>query len=91
MENLTHKLPGNGEFYGRISPIEPLVLYILGSFLVLIMVLGLLFNTILLRIFIVNKDLRTPVNSLIIAITLLNLIGSLTELPWVIHSCFSNR
>jgi hypothetical protein len=30
-------------------------------------------------------------NTLIIALTALNLFGSIAELPWVIHSCFENK
>lgn len=85
-------LVGNNEnYYSRISPIDPLILNTLAIFLLIIMILGVVLNSILLNIFRINEDLRTPLNVLIIAITVLNLVGSLVELPWVIHSCFSYR
>ena len=79
------------EWYGKASLIEPIWLNILGAFLVLVMLFGILINSFLLNIFRTNKDLQTPLYSYVIAITSLNLFGSLTELPWIIHSTFSHR
>ena len=79
------------EWYGKISPIEPIWLNILGVFLVIMMIMGVTINTFLLNVFRTNKELRTPLYSYITAITVLNLIGSFTQLPWIIHSCFSHR
>ena len=81
----------SGNNLNYISPIEPFYLYLLGSFLTLTLILGTSLNGGLLFIFKKNRDLRTPLNALIIAITVLNLIGCITGLPLVIHSCFSSR
>ena len=77
--------------FNRTSPIEPLVLDLLGSFLTVMLILGVGFNGVLLVIFKRNNELITPLNVLIIAITVFNLIGCITELPWIIHSSFSHR
>ena len=75
----------------QISPLDPLILNILGSFLLLAMLLGVILNSHLLYIFKKYKDLQTPINTFIIAITVLNLLGTIFELPWIIHSCFSHK
>ena len=77
--------------FNRTSPIEPLVLDLLGSFLSAMLILGVGFNGVLLVVFKRNSELITPLNVLIIAITVLNLIGCITELPWIIHSSFEHR
>ena len=79
------------EWYGKISPIEPIWLNMMGSFLVITMILGITVNSFLLHVFRTNKDLQTPLYSYIIAITCLNLFGSFAQLPWKIHSTFSHR
>lgn len=93
MNNTSHLIDFKTEEneFNRISPIPPLTLNLLGSFLTIMLILGVSFNGILLLIFKRNNDLRTPLNVLIIAITFLNLIGCITELPWIIHSSFSHR
>ena len=47
-----------------ISPIEPLLLNLLGSFLTVMLILGVSFNGTLLIIFKINNDLKTPLNML---------------------------
>ena len=89
-ENITFLEEIENEFK-ITSPIDPLVLNLLGSFLTVMLILGVSFNGVLLIIFKNNNDLKTPLNMLIIAITVLNLIGCITELPWVVFSSFSHR
>jgi hypothetical protein len=81
----------SNDFYERVSPISPIILNLLGSYLLLSMILGIVFNTLLLYIFKKYKDLQTPINTFIIAMTVLNLLGTIFELPWIIHSCFSHK
>ena len=55
---------------------------------VFIFLTGTMFNSILLWIFYKYKELRTPMNGFIIALTVLNLTGCITEMPIVILSNF---
>ncbi len=77
--------------WNRTSPIKENILNMLGIFLTGMMIMGVSLNGFVLHVFRVNKDLLTPLNVLIIAITVLNLIGCITELPWIIHSSFEHR
>ncbi len=77
--------------YSQPSPIDPTTLNILGCFLTLMFIFGVIFNSMLLHIFSKNKELRNPLNLFVMAITLFNLLGCLFELPWVIHSNFAHR
>lgn len=84
-------LSNQSDFYNRQSPIDPYILNVMGTFLTIVMIAGIVLNSTLLYIFKRNKDLQTPLNALIMAITMLNFIGCITELPWIIHSSFSHR
>lgn len=79
------------DYWNRLSPIQPYILNSLGTFLSLTMVFGVTLNGLLLIVFKRHKDLHTPLNVLVITISILNFIGCLTQLPWVIHSSFSHR
>jgi hypothetical protein len=66
-----------------------LKLKLIGIYLIFIFVAGLLLNSILLWIFYEKKELRISLNLFVIAITFNNLVGCLTEIPFVILSNFS--
>jgi hypothetical protein len=78
------------EFTFNISPIDPFILNIIGFYLCLTLFICLLFNTILLIIFIRFKELRNKFNIFIMGITTLNVIGSI-EIPFVIYSSFKAK
>jgi hypothetical protein len=79
------------DFYNRVSPINSFSLDIIGSYLLITLLVGIVLNTLLLYKFKKYKDLQTPINTFIIAMTVLNLLGTIFELPWIIHSCFSHK
>lgn len=72
------------DLYSRESPTECYKLRILATFCTLLFVASAVFNSLLLKVFIQNKNLRTSFNILIIALTAINLIGTFTELPFVV-------
>ena len=78
------------EFTFNISPIDPFILNIIGVYLCLTLFICLLFNTILLIIFIRFKELRNKFNIFTMGITTLNIIGSI-EIPFVIYSSFKAK
>ena len=78
------------EFTFNISPIDPFILNIIGFYLCLTLFICLLFNTILLIIFIRFKELRNKFNIFIMGITTLNVLGSI-EIPFVIYSSFKAK
>lgn len=63
----------------------------IGWYMCFIMVFTGIANSILLVILLGNKELRQPINIFVIAITILNLIGSILELPFIIGSSFACR
>jgi hypothetical protein len=63
-------------------------LYFIGSYLFVTCLAGIFLNTILLWMFHRHQELRTPINRLIIAITVNNLIGCIIDLPLQIISSF---
>ena len=74
------------DVYSLESPTECYKLQILGIFCAILFVACTTFNSLLLNVFIKNKSLRTSFNVLIIALTILNLIGALFQLPFIIIS-----
>lgn len=74
-----------------ISPINCVVLNGIGFYMCFLLSGVVLVNALLLLTFLNNKDLRQPINTFIIVITVLNLIGSVFEFPFVIGSTFSCR
>jgi hypothetical protein len=78
--------------YDDMFSLEPTVecfkLRTIGLYAVFLFVSGTFFNGLLLWIFLKNKDLRTPLNAFIIALTAFNLFGCLFELPFIIISNF---
>lgn len=72
------------------SPINEFALKISGIYLIFGLVLCIISNSILLLVFIRHKNLRTTPNLIIIAITLINLIGSI-EFPFMIGNTFNSK
>lgn len=60
----------------------------ISAYLLLLYITGIIFNLLLLRIFWTNKDTRIPINVFVIALTILNFIGVLLEIPLLIISNF---
>jgi hypothetical protein len=75
--------------YSLESPTECYKLQILGIICIILFISSLIFNSLLLNLFIKNKHLRTPNYASVIALTILNLIGTLTQLPFIIISNLS--
>ncbi len=55
------------DFYNRVSPINSFSLDIIGSYLLITLLVGIVLNTLLLHKFKKYKDLQTPINTFIIA------------------------
>lgn len=72
------------------SPLHPFLLNSSGVFLTLIGVTCFLSNAFLVVLFKRFKKLQTPLNVLIVVVTLSNLIGTL-QFPFVIYSNFKHR
>lgn len=72
------------------SPLNETTLKIFGSYLIIMFMLCMVLNTVLLLIFILNKELRIPFNMTIIMITSINLLSTI-QFPLVIHSSFSSK
>jgi hypothetical protein len=58
----------------------------IGLYCLFLFLSGTVFNGLLLWTFYRNKELRTPMNMFIIALTIFNLFGCLLEMPFVIVS-----
>ena len=71
------------------SPIPCFQTAIIGWYMCLVMVFTGIANSILLLTLLGNKSLRQPINIFVIAITILNLVGSIFELPFIIGSSFA--
>ena len=72
---------------GEDSDICPQLKYI-SAYLLIVYITGITANTVLLKIFWANKDLRAPINVFVIALTILNFIGIFCEAPLLIVSNF---
>lgn len=77
--------------YSLDSPTECYKLKILGFVCILLFISSSFFNLLLLSVFIRHRSLRTSFNVTIIALTSLNLIGTFTQLPFIIISNLSCR
>ena len=60
----------------------------ISAYLLVLYITGVTFNLLLLRIFWANKDTRIPINVFVIALTIINFIGVLLEIPLLIISNF---
>lgn len=74
-----------------LSPISEPVLMGLGWYMCFLMTSVVCVNCLLLLTFLGTKDLRQPINTFVIAITLINFFGALVEFPFVIASNFARR
>ena len=77
--------------YNRLSPVECWKLNILAVYCVILFTSSIIINGSLMLVFIKTKELRTPVNLYLIVFTILSLIASFSEGPFVIASNFSCR
>ena len=75
----------------KFSIVECKFLKIVSFFLMVIMFLSIVSNSFLLVYFRRSKKLQKPINSFVIALTILNLYGSMTELPITITNLYSCR
>ena len=71
------------------SPVECYKLKIIGLYCIVTMVAGIIFNSLLLWILLYFKEFRTSINSFMIALSVINLIGCFFEFPFVIISNLS--
>lgn len=78
-------------FGGIQSPIECWKLNIAAMFIVCMLFLSVSANSTLLFTFYKYKDLRTPLNVFVMAMTTINLFGSISEFTYIIVSNFSCR
>ena len=78
----------NETFYGVSSPVECFKLNLIAIYCIVIFVLSLVFNSLLIIVFYIYKDLTSPLNPFIITLTIFNLAGTLIEFPFVIASNF---
>lgn len=74
--------------FNKKSPIECYKLRMIGFYCLTLFLVSFVFNYILLKIFYIYSELRTPSNVFFIVLTILNLIGTLFQLPIVILSNF---
>jgi hypothetical protein len=72
--------------FERPAPVECYKLTILGYGYSVVFVLSVILNALLLWLFYLYKELRTPLNHFIIAITSFHFFGSILEFPMVIKS-----
>lgn len=75
--------------YSVRSPVECHTLKYLAYYCMLLLLVSLVSNVSLIVLYMQNKRLRNPLNSFIIAIITLNLVGSLIELPIVTLSNYN--
>ena len=73
------------------SSVDCLALTKIGYYCLGLLVLSIISNTSIIVIFIKNKKFMNHVNLLIIFLSILNLVGSLIELPIVTISAFNCR
>ncbi len=66
-------------------------LQILGVVCLCLGLCGIMFNSVLLYICLCRKEMRNSINSFMIVLTFLNLVGCLTEMPFIVISNFSCR
>lgn len=74
--------------YNRLSPVSCYKLNIIAIYCTTLLILCLFSNGLLIWLILKYKKLRTPLNILILTLAFYNLIGSLLEFPFVIHSNF---
>lgn len=78
-------------FSGVQSPVECWKLNLIATFVVVMLFLSVSANSTLLWTFYNYKDLRTPLNVFVIAMTGINLFGSISEFTYIIASNYACR
>ena len=71
------------------SPIPCFQTGLIGWYMCMILASTTIVNSLLLVTLLGNKDLRKPINTFVIAITIINIAGALIEFPFVIGSSFA--
>jgi len=84
MLNLTYN--ETASIFDRESPIECYKLNMIAVYCIILFLACIGYNLLLLLIFYKHKKLRTKLNIFIIALTILNLFGALTQFIFVIPS-----
>lgn len=74
-----------------ISPIDCFICSSIAWYMCFLLAATVTVNSFLLLTFLSSKQLRQPINTFVIFITILNLIGSILEFPFVIGANFSCR
>ena len=73
---------------GKLSPISCSNLRIISYFCMIIALVSILFNSFLLCMFSKFKSLRNSINRFVIAITIINLIGTIIEFSFIIPNTY---
>ena len=80
------------DYYGgRPSPANCSVLKFFTVYAMFMFSASLIFNSLLLLAFIKEKRVRTPVNMFIVAISVCNIVATLSEAQFIIPSTFACR
>ncbi len=78
--------------YGDFSNgVECYKLQLIGLCCLIVMILTIIFNGILILMFLLYKDLQTPLNTLVITLCVLHFFGAFLEFPFIIVSNFKCR
>jgi hypothetical protein len=92
MEKLAGNLTEEIDKYGGIqSPIDCGTLKMFTAYGVFMFGGSFIFNSLLLYAFYKNKALRIPINMFILAITVVNLLATITEASVILSSTYSCR
>lgn len=79
------------QLVSEVSPALCYKLQALGVISILMFIACIVFNTFLLWVFLKNKELQSSFNMFIVALSILNLVGSFLEFPFIIVSNFYCR
>ena len=77
--------------YDRESPVACWKLNLIAFYFLILFAASFLVNSVLLWIFVKEKEFRTPLNAFVIAFTALSVLGSVVQGPFVIASNFYCR
>ena len=76
------------DYFNTPSPIACNKLNIVSYYFMIIFVLSIVFNSLLILIFVRYEKYKTPLNLLILALVIINWIGTVIEFPVVIATNF---
>jgi hypothetical protein len=76
------------EVYNQNSPAECQTLRSIGYYLVILFVFSVFSNGKIIYMYSKNKSLSTPIKAMIFALTCMNLVGTLIEIPIIFINCF---